>query len=579
CFDSGVEGDCDIEFYESGFIFEVPDLTSCQTSSSVTIQAVRTDNTSQTCVADAGFASTSKTINFWSTYTNPVTGTEPVSLSGTNIATGSPGTGVSLNFDATATANFTVNYPDAGQMQLDARYDGVGTEDAGLVMLGADSFIARPVGLCVSSDDANADCASGSGSCSAFKKVDEVFNLKVKGVCWESSGDTDFCSGNPTTQNFRLNSIPITHNLVAPSSSGVSAGAIAVSSIDITAADNGEHVIANQTVSEVGVYTFTATPPNYFGSALPAATSDNIGRFTPDHFVTSITNNGAFQDACSGFSYSGQTFSYAPASFPEMLITAAGSGGNTTVNYRNDFVKLTDPATQISMPAVTADSSNLGADLATLLNLTWTPAVSHLHANNNGNLNFTLGTDQFTYTREANARVAPFSSDIHLSVTSIADSDGIAATGLPSAFSPSGTEIRYGQLQLQNAYGPETLPLTIPVLTEYYNGTAFVLNSLDSCTAYDFINLKLSNYQGSLIAGDTVASGSGTLLSGIGNNLSLSAPGVGNDGSVGLTLDLSQATGADIEWLQPGGNNPTAKVTFGIFKGNNHLIYMRESIW
>ncbi|MDA3903984.1 MAG: hypothetical protein PF441_11120 [Desulfuromusa sp.] len=574
CYDSGVEGDCDITFYDSGFIYDVPDLTSCQTSSNISIQAVRMDDTTQTCVADGGFANANKTVNFWSTYVNPGSGTEQVSLSGTNVAVVSPGTGIPLNFDVNATANFTVTYPDTGQMQLNARYDGVGAEEAGLVMFGSDSFIARPVGLCIYSDDANADCAAGNGSCSVFKRVDEAFNLKVKGVCWESSGDTDFCSGNSTTPNFQLSSIPITHSLVAPS--GGSAGNIGVSSINISAADTGEHIISNQTVSEVGGYTFIATPPDYFGTSLPVASSVNIGRFTPDHYATSITDNGILQDACSGFTYSGQDFSYVPPNFPEMLITATGSAGNTTVNYRDDFVKLTNPATQINMPAVTADSSNLGADAATLLNLTWAPAASSLIANNDGTLDFTLGADQFTYTREPNALVAPFTSDIQLSVVSISDSDGVSATGLPSLFLPTGTEIRYGQMQLQNAYGPETLPLTIPVLTEYYDGSGFVLNSLDNCSTYDFLHLIFSNLQGNLASGETLASGNGTLLSGLGSNLSLSAPGVGNDGSVDLEYDLDAA---GLSWLKPGGNNPRAKATFGIFKGNQRLIYMRESIW
>ena len=259
-----------------------------------------------------------------------------------------------------------------------------------------------------------------------------------------------------------------------------------------------------------------------------------------------------------------------------MLIAATGSSGNTTINYRDDFVKLTASAAQINMPAVTDDDSNLGADVVTLLNLTWTPAASSLTANNDGTLNFTLGVDQFTYTRETNALVAPFTSDIQLSITSIVDSDGISATGLPSSFLPTGTDIRYGQVQLQNAHGPETLPLTIPVLTEYYAGTAFVLNMLDSCTPYDSLNLSLGNYQGNLVSGDTTASGSGTLLSGIGNSLSLSAPGVGHDGSVDLVYDLDAA---GLSWLKLSGNNPTAKATFGIFNGNQRLIYMRESVW
>ncbi len=579
CYDSGVEGDCDIEFFESGFIFDVPDLTSCQTSANVSVQAVRSDNVSETCVADAGFANVNKNVNFWSTYVNPLTGTEQVAISGTNIAASSPGTALSLNFDGTATATINVRYPDAGQMQLNSRYDGIGPEEAGLVMLGNDAFIARPVGLCVYSDDVNADCVSGDGTCSAFRRVDETFNLKVKGVCWEASGDTDYCSGNSTTPNFQLGSIPISHNLIAPSSPGVSAGTIGVSLIDIAAADNGEHTSNNQTVSEVGVFTFTASPPNYFGAPLPSATSANIGRFTPNHFITTVTNNGVFQNGCSGFTYSGQSFGYNPPNYPEMLITAKDTGNTTTVNYRDDFVKLTNPATQINMPAVSSDASNLGADLATLLNVTWTPAAASLSANDNGTLDFSLGADLFSYTRENNALVQPFISDIQLPVNSITDSDGIMASDLPRIFAPVGTEIRYGQMQLQNAYGPETMALTIPVFAEYYNGSSFVLNDLDSCTAYDSLNSQLANFQGNLVLGETTPSGSGVVISGIGNNLILSAPGVGNDGSADITLDLSQASGADMEWLQPGGINPTARATFGIFNGNQRLIYMRESIW
>ena len=578
CYDSGVAGDCDIDFYDSGFLFDVPDLTSCQTSPGVSMQAVRMDDTSQNCIAAGGFANVTKTVNFWSSYVNPTTGTEPVSLSGTNIATSSPGTAIALNFDASATANFTTTYPDAGQIQLDARYEGVGAEEAGLVLVGTETFVARPVGLCVFSDDANADCATGDSSCSVFRKVDQIFNLKVKGVCWESAADTDLCTGNATTPNFELGTIAISQNLVAPDSLGSSAGSLGVTSIAMASADNGEHVINTQSVSEAGVYTFTATPSVYFGSVLPAATSTNIGRFTPDHFETAIIENGVLEDACSGFTYSGQPFTYNGANSPDLLITAVGSSGNTTVNYRDGFVKLTDPL-QITMPPVTRDASNLGADGTNLLNLTWSPGTGTLAAHNDGTLNFRLSADQFVYTRETNALVAPINSDIKLPVNSMTDSDGIVATDVPRSFAPAATEIRYGRMLLQNAFGPETRPLSIPAQTEYFNGSGFVPNTLDSCTPYDSASLQLSNFQGSLLLGDTTKSGSGILTSGLGNSLSLSAPGVGHDGSLDLELDLSQATGLNLEWLLPEGNNPKAKATFGIFKGNKHLIYQRESVW
>ncbi len=69
------------------------------------------------------------------------------------------------------------------------------------------------------------------------------------------------------------------------------------------------------------------------------------------------------------------------------------------------------------------------------------------------------------------------------------------------------------------------------------------------------------------------------------NDISLSAPGSGNDGSVDLTLDLSTAIGAGLPWLQFDWNgdgtvdNPICTATFGIYQGSPRLIYTRESVW
>ena len=70
--------------------------------------------------------------------------------------------------------------------------------------------------------------------------------------------------------------------------------------------------------------------------------------------------------------------------------------------------------------------------------------------------------------------------------------------------------------------------------------------------------------------------------------LSLIGPGAGNDGTVDIVVDLSVATGAGLPWLQydwPSDGNmdgvpdddPVGRATFGIFRGNNRIIYMREN--
>ncbi|MDB4470926.1 hypothetical protein N9063_01435, partial [Deltaproteobacteria bacterium] len=141
------------------------------------------------------------------------------------------------------------------------------------------------------------------------------------------------------------------------------------------------------------------------------------------------------------------------------------------------------------------------------------------------------------------------------------------------------THQRYGQMLLQSAYGPETLDLSVPFSIEYYDGSSFVTHADDTCTAFDFDTtlLSLSNFEGDLAGGDTgVVAAVGVPLVAGGANYSLTAPGPGNSGSADMTYRLDLA---GLGWLQVGGSNPTAKATFGIFKGSESLIYLRESVW
>ena len=110
-------------------------------------------------------------------------------------------------------ADYTVNYPDAGQMQLHFKfdqdpYDGV---PFNAMLHDSNLFTVVPAGLRIFSDDADADCVSGDGSCTKFKKAGEIFNLKINAYCE---------SGNPAgavTPNFQLNNIDLSHSLISPS--------------------------------------------------------------------------------------------------------------------------------------------------------------------------------------------------------------------------------------------------------------------------------------------------------------------------------------------------------------------------
>ncbi len=187
---------CTLSFADSGFVFDVLD-TLANRPQQVVMKAVKKDDTSQQCVPS--FASVSKPVSFWSDYVSPASNAfgSKVTVNGSVIATSQgAATTSNLSFDTNGETTFTVNYPDAGQMRLNARHDGSG-DSAGLVMMGSDLFVSRPVGLCIT--PAQGACAAGDASCPVFKKTGEAFQLNIRGVAWQADDDKDLCSGNLAT--------------------------------------------------------------------------------------------------------------------------------------------------------------------------------------------------------------------------------------------------------------------------------------------------------------------------------------------------------------------------------------------
>jgi MSHA biogenesis protein MshQ len=596
CFNNLISGDCTLPFHDAGFIFDIPDQIACKTSTDITIKAVRKDDETNQCIPS--FANRTENINLWSTYISPAIGTESVTVNSTAISGSSPGTAVSLTFDASGESTFTVFYPDAGSVQLDSSFTGSGSE-AGLVMTGLDTFISQPAGLCVYSDDANSDCISGDETCSLFTKAGQAFNLKVKGVCWEIDGETDtaFCD-NVVTPNFELNNIIISQNLIAPG--GGSSGILGVTSFDMAAVDNGEHLIS-QNISEVGVFTFTADPPNYLGlgDVISTSTSANIGIFTPDRFSI-IDNTPSFDDGCApgNFTYISQEFGF--ATDPLLTVTAVNTGGVTTNNYGGSFWKL--PGLLINR------SYNNGAATASTLTRSTdggnvTPGDT---ANYDGDGILTIVGDRFTYSKPY-VPESPFGALINLDITAadLTDNDGICydpdSDNICDGYqinNIAGTDLHWGRLNIQSNFGPETENLSLPLTVQYYDGSDFTTHIADDCSQ---VGLSFNNYTDNLNAGDTCVqdngnpgnSGEGCVAAGpvaeqfeepplLGDfNLYLLAPGTTNNGSVDITvIEESNGSWLQYDWDNDGNhdNDPTGTATFGIYRANDRIINWLELV-
>lgn len=566
---SGGGESCALVFHETGFVFDIPNALACEESPAISIQAVRMDQTSQACTAADSFAGSTRTISFWSDYQEPVSGPTPLWINGTPIAAAQPGTAIPLSFDAQARALISTSYEDVGRLQLNARYLGSG-EETGLVLVGSDIFSVKPArfDILATSDGTHAlNNATSTGS--PFWPAGEDFQVEVRAVCDD---------GTPTP-NFAA---PVHLAVIAPfaPADGV-LGQLENGLIDAAAFSGGSAVRNEVRYTEVGLMTLQATTLDYLGSGAVSGTSGLIGRFTPHHFAV-IPNTPEFEPACDngGFTYMGQPFHY---SLPPVLnIEARNKQDLTTLNYKNDWWKLT----HLSLGTPRYDSAQGTLDLGLL------PANEPLieqTGGGSGSLSFSSGGGM-AFLRPATPE-NPFAAEISLSID-VLDADGIAYPGNPARFGtptegggmafvpdPDSGEsqnfFRYGRLNLHNAYGPEILPLTIPLRVEVFEGGYFMTHGADSCTMYSHTLAGLSHFQ-NLAEGDTSPSGEGRVIQGTldpGHPLRLSAPNKAGH----LTLTLGTVPWLQFDWNNDGSEtDPQARATFGIYEGNPRKIFTRE---
>ncbi|MGE0486831.1 MAG: DUF6701 domain-containing protein [Gammaproteobacteria bacterium] len=501
---------------------------------------------------------------------------------------------VPLDFGADGTAPLTLNYADAGRIALHARLDlPAAAPEPAVTLAGASNpFVVRPAGLCVEATTPGADCVSGDVTCTPFRHAGETFSMDVRGVAWEAAGETDaaFCSGNATTPNFRLDDIALTPARVAPAAGG-SDGVLARGLVDVTI--GGTVSVVDQAQSEVGVFTVSATPPSYLGEVIAPSRSANIGRFYPARLAV-VANLPTLAAACGGFTYQDQPFGYALA--PVLTVQGLNLAGQVTANYGDDFYRL-----DTTLPRASADDrGGIAATLAATIDAGLTVAGDE---DFDGTATLTLdagpGGDAFVYQRQL--AEGPFDAAVDLSfeASGLTDLDGACydpdqddvcdALELPDL---AGTELRFGRLRLASAFGSDLLPLTLPVVAEYHDGTSFVTNAADTCTTLTLAGeVRLSNpgtaggaaQDGTVamqVGGGTSSIGSGdvNVIAGLGQ-LVFSAPGAGNTGFIDVTTALlANFSWLLFDWDGDGDydDEPDARASFGLFPGREELIYQRE---
>ncbi|MBK7325590.1 MAG: DUF11 domain-containing protein [Propionivibrio sp.] len=310
----------------------------------------------------------------------------------------------------------------------------------------------------------------------------------------------------------------------------------------------------------VGSFSNVASAGKYGCNFGNLSVSNHFGRFVPEHFDT------ALKQACvaGNFTYSGQPF--------PLRITARNLLGGTTQNYSGGFAKAVS-----LLPRNTVDTvSNPGPGAvspATLLATEFTAGIAN-------------PAPMYTFTAP---QTAPTSVRIRASESEV------TSLRMPTALTVEGVAaIVSGRARLSNAYGSEFLDLPIAFRTESWNGSGWVLNTLDSCTgdsslgAANSVSVSLASAPIGLPVciwdnGSPGLSGAGACATvapparryregatptiGFAGdfNLWLKAPGANNFGTTTIAATVPA-------WL---GVVPPAIATFGRYK--TPLIYRREN--
>lgn len=516
--------------------------------------------------------------------------------------------------------NLATAYPD---LRVRIRYP---TSSPTLTTCSSDNFSIRPPAFTVTSTDATNTGTTGTPAI----KTGANFNLTAAGGSGYTGTPTNNTAGNITGTPAAGTIGGIFNAAVGGTASGnffysevghFGLGINAIADAGFTSVDSGAGDCTND-------YSNTLVGGRYgcwIGStAVTQSTGvSGFGRFIPDNFDVSY-NVPVIAPACTGFSYVGQVFNYSTA--PVMTVTARNGTNNgltnaTTVNYAGSYMKFANDNTSLAQAAYDTQlerylrfdalgGGNTPALDPALLPVTSADPAIGAFTNGVGTLTFS-GGGGFSFTRSTTTPSAQFDADIALALNVI-DGDGVTFAGNPASFgaatagngmlfsdadalTTNDKRVRYGRLRLGNVSGSQVLPLRVPVEAQYWNGTAFITNTLDSCTALAAGNVGIGNPQPPSFTGTTVnaissvQAGRGAIV--------LNAPGAGNQGSVDVAVNLGSGAAADAcagfapaatagnlahlrgRWCNPPGSyskDPSARARFGVSRGSDQTIYRRE---
>ncbi|MCV2885777.1 LamG domain-containing protein [Aestuariibacter sp. AA17] len=359
----------------------------------------------------------------------------------------------------------------------------------------------------------------------------------------------------------------------------------------------------NARYMEVGSVAIDVRDVNYLGTHLtiPSAGATTLGTFIPAYFDVQRETLADIkvQHAHSQFSYFGQPIGFVEA--PSYIVSAVNATGQITKNYDAIFdwqlpstfsdLSVTDngyaAGLTIHQPArpetvkMTAGVRQFNLhDIQYLYNRTITPIAPHV-----AQLRLEVGPTLFSRVLEGQTVCFDTEGD--------GDCDGFVVASVVAESADS--TLRWGRLVLENTSGSELENKIVPVNVQYYvdEGQGFVRNvdhtgltpfsitpqqvsmkhmSSSSEDITDAVNIASSQFR--FVKGSSL--GHGGIFVNQAADTRLRKRGIV---TIELRSDLlSWDDYLDFDWNgnESGKGNPSAQVTFGIYRGNDRIIYWRE---
>ncbi|NQZ21670.1 MAG: LamG domain-containing protein [Colwellia sp.] len=596
---------CNMVFENAGFIFtginaiEVAGVANTD----VTIQAVKDINSA--CVGlfdepkDIDFAI--ETLSPSSTGGNKYTiGSNEIDLnladSVSNYKT------VSLNFAADTIASLSDNtYFDAGDITLHAKYTIAATsENPAVTLLGSATFYVRPYEFKITATNSdNQPLVETLATGAKTQKAGVGFNLLIEAVNQQGV----------KTANFTDKFVELSLQRIAPIEDGVDGtltydGGSIISSTTGSYYDdgkllsftNGQFQDSQIKFNEVGLLNIAVREVQTDGNTSNHALgSQSLGRFIPDHFV--LTAN-MVENSCvaTNFTYMNEpslTLTY------EIQAHTSGEPGTLTQNYLANDSEDSKNFVHAEVTLVAENSVN-GIDLGERLtdyqgswiNGRYSPTGSDFLNEDVGNFNRTTTPD------------GPYEQLIF--GLKLIDDDGallneqdmliVAADFTAKKLWATNSKLRFGRWFIENTSGSENSALPQIMRAEYYNGSSFVTNTLDSCTIagiadkeeggsrhdtlddpWDYRLIQRSDNSEPIRVTNTYAEIEPLLNQfGLGahRGIQFIAPTVIGD----LEWQLNVPVWMQYDWQGNGthDDNPFATLKFGVYRGNDRIISWRE---